>query len=61
MPVNPMTTLLTDIGLFFTQILAWAGDVADFITTNPLTLLGVGMVVIGFAVGLLSRMISARA
>lgn len=59
--MSAMGTLLTDIGLIFTQTLSWAQDVASFITSNPLTLLGVGMVVIGFAVGILSRMISVRA
>lgn len=56
-----MATLLTDIGTLFTSVLGWCGDVATFITSNPLTMLGVGMLVIGFAVGLLSRMISVRA
>lgn len=53
-----MSTILTDIGTFFTQAVTWMGDVLDVIVGNPILLvLVVAMPVVGFAVGLLSRLI----
>ena len=53
-----MTQLLTDIGTFFTKSVEWLGTVLDTITGNPaLLILCIAMPIIGFAVGLLGRLI----
>lgn len=56
--VSAMTTLLTGIGEFFTKSIEWLGTVLNTITGNPaLLILCIAMPVIGFAVGLLNRLI----
>lgn len=58
MPEITMQTILTDIGTFFTQSVDWMGDVLNVIVTNPtLLVMVVAMPVVGFSVGLLSRLI----
>lgn len=58
MAENAMSNFLTEIGTFFTQSITWLGDVLDVITENPaLLVLVIAMPVVGFAVGLLSRLI----
>lgn len=58
MAENAMANFLTEIGTFFTQSITWLGDVLDVITENPaLLVLVIAMPVVGFAVGLLSRLI----
>lgn len=58
MTENAMSEILTNIGTFFTQSVTWMGDVLDVITGNPVLLvMVVAMPVVGFAVGLLSRLI----
>ena len=58
MPEVTMETILGDIGTFFTKSVDWMGDVLDVIVSNPtLLVLVVAMPVVGFAVGLLSRLI----
>lgn len=53
-----MTTFLNTIGLFFTQAIDWLGDVLDVVVANPaLTVMVLAMPIVGFAVGLLSRLI----
>mgnify|MGYP003291927063 CR=1 FL=1 len=53
-----MAEFLTEIGTFFTQSVTWLGDVLDVVTANPvLTVMVVGMPIVGFAVGLLGRLI----
>ncbi len=53
-----MTEFLTDIGTFFTQAVTWLGDVLDVVTGNPaLLVLVLAMPIVGFAVGLLGRLI----
>ena len=55
---SSMTTFLTDIGTFFTQAITWLGSVLSTVFSNPpLLVLVIAMPVIGFAVGLLSRLI----
>ena len=55
---NTMTTFLGTIGEFFTQSITWLGDVLDVIVQNPaLTVLVIAMPIVGFAVGLLGRLI----
>lgn len=53
-----MSAFLTEIGTFFTQAVTWLVNVLDVITGNPaLTVLCFAMPIVGFAVGLLSRLI----
>ena len=53
-----MSAFLTTIGEFFTKCIAWLGDVLDVVTGNPaLTVMVLAMPIVGFAVGLLSRLI----
>lgn len=58
MATNTMADFLGNIGTFFTQSVTWMGDVLDVIVDNPaLLVLVIAMPVVGFAVGLLSRLI----
>ena len=53
-----MSEFLTQVGTFFTQSIAWLGDVLDVVVANPpLLVLVLAMPICGFAVGLLSRLI----
>lgn len=53
-----MQEFLTNIGTFFTQSVTWLGDVLDVVVENPaLTVLVIAMPIVGFAVGLLGRLI----
>jgi hypothetical protein len=55
---SAMSAFLTTIGEFFTQAITWLGDVLETITTNPaLTVMVLAMPIVGFAVGLLGRLI----
>ena len=56
--VMTMEAFLSNIGTFFTQSTAWLGDVLEIVTSNPaLTVMVLAMPIVGFAVGLLSRLI----
>ena len=58
MAEGAMDTFLTNIGTFFTQSVTWMGDILDVVVENPaLLVLVIAMPVVGFAVGLLSRLI----
>lgn len=58
MAEGAMTAFLTDVGTFFTQAVGWMGDVLTEVTSNPVLLvMVVAMPVVGFAVGLLGRLI----
>ena len=51
-----MEAILTGIGAVFTQAVTWVGEIIEIIVGQPLLiLLVVAMPVIGFAVGLLKR------
>lgn len=53
-----MTAFLGTVGEFFTQSVTWMGDVLDVVTENPaLTVMVIAMPIVGFAVGLLGRLI----
>ena len=53
-----MSEFLTNIGTFFTQSITWLGDVLDTVIASPaLTVMVLAMPIVGFAVGLLSRLI----
>lgn len=58
MAEGAMTEFLSNIGTFFTQSITWLGDVLSVVTENPaLLVMVIAMPVVGFAVGLLSRLI----
>ena len=53
-----MDTLLSQIGTFFTQAIAWLGQVLTTVTGSPALLIMVlAMPICGFAVGLLGRLV----
>lgn len=53
-----MDAFLTNIGTFFTQSVTWLGDILDVIVGDPaLTVMVLAMPIVGFAVGLLGRLI----
>lgn len=53
-----LSEFLAPIGTFFTTAIGWLGSVLDTIVSNPpLLVLCLAMPIIGFAVGLLRRMI----
>lgn len=53
-----MSAFLTDIGTFFTQSITWLDTVLDTVISSPALLVMVlAMPIVGFAVGLLSRLI----
>lgn len=57
MAEGAMATFLSDVGTFFTQSVTWLGDVLDVIVSNPaLLVLCIAMPIVGFAVGLLGRL-----
>lgn len=56
--VSAMEAFLGTIGVFFTQSVTWMGDVLDVVVENPaLTIMVIAMPIVGFAVGLLDRLI----
>lgn len=58
MAEGAMIGFLSNIGEFFTQAVAWMGDVLDVVVENPaLTIMVLAMPIVGFAVGLLGRLI----
>ena len=58
MAEGAMTAFLDNVGIFFTQSVEWLGDVLTTVTGNPaLLVLCIAMPIVGFAVGLLSRLI----
>ena len=50
-----MTSLLTDVSTVFDKIVEIAGDVLNFIVSNPITLMGFILGIIGLAIGLVSK------
>lgn len=55
---SAMSAFLTTIGEFFTQSISWMGDVmTEVVETPALTVLVLAMPIVGFAVGLLGRLI----
>lgn len=58
MAEGAMATFLSSIGDFFTQSLTWVGEIMTTITGNaPLTVVVFGFLIVGFAFGLLGRLI----
>lgn len=58
MTEGAMAAFLDNIGEFFTESTGWLGEVLDIVVQNPALLVMVlAMPIVGFAVGLLSRLI----
>lgn len=58
MTEGAMSTFLDNIGTFFTQAITWMGDVLETVSGSPeLTVMVLAMPIVGFAVGLLGRLI----
>lgn len=58
MPEFTMEAFMTEIGKFFTASIGWMGEVLEVVTSNPaLLVLVIAMPVVGFAIGLLNRLI----
>lgn len=58
MAEGAMAAFLTEIGVFFTQSVGWASDILSNVTSEPaLTVLVLGFPIVGFAFGLLHRLI----
>lgn len=58
MAEGAMSSILTEIGTFFTQSVTWMGDILDTVIASPaLLILVIAMPVVGFAFGLLGRLI----
>lgn len=56
-----ITTLLTDVGKVFTQVIAWAGDVGETIVGDPvLMLFCIGIPLCGLGVGMFGRLLRSR-
>lgn len=52
-----MEQLLTSLTSIFSSVVTWAGEVLALITTNPILLLiCVGLLIVGFVVGWVSRL-----
>lgn len=58
MAEGTMDAFLTNIGTFFTQSVEWTTDILSHVTSEPaLTVLVLGFPIVGFAFGLLGRLI----
>lgn len=56
---NTMGAILDTVQTFFTQIVAWVGDLIDLVVSQPLLLLlCICLPVAGYVVGFLRRLIS---
>ena len=53
-----MADFLSTVGTFFTQSITWLGSVLNTVTGSaPLTIMVRAMPIVGFAVGLLGRLV----
>lgn len=53
-----MADILSQIGLFFTQTVTWSGQILNQVTSSPaLMILVIAMPVVGFAYGILRRLV----
>ena len=52
-----MSLILTAIGLVFTAVMGYFAQIAALFTDTPILQLGLAMMVIGFVVGILQRLI----
>lgn len=56
---SAMEAILAVIGTFFTQTLTWLGSFITFVVSQPILLLGLAMMVVGFVVSIYRRITSA--
>lgn len=56
--VTPMGSLLASLGEVVTAILDYVGDICTTITSNPVLLLTMGILLIGGAIGIFGRLLS---
>lgn len=56
--VTPMGSLLASLGQVVTAILDYVGDICTTITSNPVLLLTMGILLIGGAIGIFGRLLS---
>lgn len=56
-----MSTIITDITSIVTAAMGWVGQAVTVITANPLLELAVVLPFVGLGIGLLKRLLSARA
>ena len=53
-----MGTLLASLGEVVTAVLGYVGDICTTITSNPVLLLTMGILLIGGAIGIFGRLLS---
>lgn len=49
--------ILTNVGSIITQVLGWVGDAAETIVSTPLLFITMGFLMLGGAIGILSRLL----
>lgn len=57
MEVVTLSSILTDIGSVFTQIISWVGTVTTTIVSSPLLLIGVSIPIAGAGIGFFKRLL----
>lgn len=55
-----MSTLLTDVGTFFTQMITWLGEMLDLYESQPILLVFVVIAIAGIVIRWLRRWIPGR-
>lgn len=55
-----MAALITTIGALFTALLGWIPDLTAVIIADPLLIIPVALMVIGFVVGIIARIFGNR-
>lgn len=53
-----MADLLTSLGLVVTDVLGYVGDIATVIVSTPILLLTTGVLILGAAIGIFSRLLA---
>lgn len=51
------TTAMATLGTLFTEFLGWMGEIVTTIASNEILMLGLGIWVVGAAIGLAKRII----
>lgn len=53
-----MSSILTDLGTFFSQAMTWVGNIVDTVVSHPILMLSVfGLGIVGFAFGCVGRLV----
>ena len=55
-----MGTIITDVGLVFTAMIGWFGNVVTTISGNPLLLIFVILAIVGIVFGMVRSLIPGR-